>query len=109
VINDDKLIISHLLNYPNPFTDNTAFYFEHNQPFTDLNILIQIYSPSGKLVKTIHHQESTASGFRIGPIQWDGKDDFGSRIGRGVYFYRLRVITSNGKSTEQQQKMVLLK
>ncbi|NOU17386.1 MAG: type IX secretion system sortase PorU [Bacteroidales bacterium] len=109
VTNDDKLMISHLLNYPNPFTDNTAFYFEHNQPFTDLNILIQIYSPSGKLVKTIHHQESTASGFRIGPIQWDGKDDFGSRIGRGVYFYRLRVITSNGKSAEQQQKMVLLK
>ncbi|NVO10474.1 MAG: type IX secretion system sortase PorU [Bacteroidales bacterium] len=109
VANDDKLSISHLLNYPNPFTDNTAFYFEHNQPFTDLNILIQIYSPSGKLVKTIHHQESTASGFRIGPIQWDGKDDFGSRIGRGVYFYRLRVITSNGKSAEQQQKMVLLK
>jgi len=109
VTNDDKLRISHLLNYPNPFTDNTAFYFEHNQPFTDLNILIQIYSPSGKLVKTIHHQESTASGFRIGPIQWDGKDDFGSKIGRGVYFYRLRVITSNGKSAEQQQKMVLLK
>lgn len=109
VSNDEKLRISHLLNYPNPFTDKTAFYFEHNQPFTDLDILIQIYSPSGKLVKTIHHQESTASGFRIGPISWDGKDDFGSKIGRGVYFYRLVVRTLNGRSAEQQQKLVLLR
>jgi hypothetical protein len=109
VSNDSKLKITHLLNYPNPFTEQTAFYFEHNQPFTDLDILIQIYSPSGKLVKTIRHQESTASGYRIGPIEWNGKDDFGDRIGRGVYFYRLRVKSSNGKSAEQQQKLVLLK
>jgi len=109
VSNDSKLKITHLLNYPNPFTDQTAFYFEHNQPFTDLDILIQIYSPSGKLVKTIRHQESTASGYRIGPIEWNGEDDFGDRIGRGVYFYRLRVKSSNGKSAEQQQKLVLLK
>jgi hypothetical protein len=109
VSNDNKLKISHLLNYPNPFTERTAFYFEHNQPFTDLDILIQIYSPSGKLVKTIRHQESTASGYRIGPIPWDGNDDFGDRIGRGVYFYRLRVKSSNGKSAEEQQKLVLLK
>ncbi len=109
VANDSKLKITHLLNYPNPFTEQTAFYFEHNQPFTDLDVLIQIYSPSGKLVKTIRHQESTASGYRIGPIEWNGKDDFGDRIGRGVYFYRLRVKSSNGKSAEQQQKLVLLK
>ena len=109
VANDSKLIISHLLNYPNPFTERTAFYFEHNQPFTDFDILIQIYSPSGKLVKTIRHQESSASGYRIGPIPWDGNDDFGDRIGRGVYFYRLRVKSSNGKSAEEQQKLVLLK
>jgi len=109
VANDSKFKITHLLNYPNPFTDQTSFYFEHNQPFTDLDILIQIYSPSGKLVKTIRRQETGASGYRIGPIHWDGKDDFGDRIGRGVYFYRLRVKSSNGKSAEQQQKLVLLK
>lgn len=109
VSNNSKLQIKHLLNYPNPFTEKTAFYFDHNQPFTDFNILIQIYSPSGKLVKTIRHQEADAGGYRIGPIPWDGKDDFGDKLGRGVYFYRIRVRTSNGKSTEQQQKLVLLK
>lgn len=109
VASDSKLKISHLLNYPNPFTEKTSFYFEHNQPFTTMDELIQIYSASGKLVKTIKHQDLTNNGYRIGPIDWDGKDDFGSKIGRGVYFYRIRVTTSNGKSTEQQQKLVILK
>jgi len=109
VANDSKLQITHLLNYPNPFTEQTAFYFEHNQPLNDFDVLIQIYSPSGKLVKTIRYNETDTGGYRIGPIAWDGKDDFGDRIGRGVYFYRLRVKTSNGKSAEQQQKLVLLK
>ncbi len=109
VASDSKMKISHLLNYPNPFTENTGFYFEHNQPFTSLDVLIQIYSPSGKLVKTLKHNELAGNGFRIGPIRWDGKDDFGDKIGRGAYFYRLRVRASNGTSAEQQQKLVILK
>lgn len=109
VASDSKMKISHLLNYPNPFTENTSFYFEHNQPFTNLDILIQIYSPSGKLVKTIRQKGTAANGYRFGPIFWDGKDDFGDKIGRGVYFYKLRVSASNGKSAEQQQKLVILK
>lgn len=109
VSNDNKLEISHLLNYPNPFTENTSFYFEHNQPFANFEVLIQIYSVSGKLVKTIKHQELSTIGYRIGPIRWDGKDDFGDKIGRGVYFYRIRVRDSNGKLVEQQQKLVILK
>lgn len=109
VTEDQKLKITHLLNYPNPFIHNTAFYFEHNQPMADFEILIQIFSSSGKLVKTIHHNESSATGYRIGPISWDGYDDFGSKIGRGVYFYKLRIRTSNGKSADYYQKLVILK
>ena len=109
VASEGKMKISHLLNFPNPFTENTAFYFEHNQPFTSLDVLIQIYSPSGKLVRTIKKQDLTSNGYRVGPIHWDGKDDFGDKIGRGIYFYRLRVKASNGKSGEQQQKLVILK
>ncbi len=109
VQSDSKLSISHLLNYPNPFTGHTAFYFEHNQPYTDFEVMIQIYSPSGKLVKTIRHQEANTNGYRMGPIPWDGRDDFGDRIGRGVYFYRLRARTSSGGSAEQHQKLVILR
>lgn len=106
---DDELTLKHILNYPNPFTENTAFYFEHNRPYEDFDIIIQLFSPSGRLVKTINHYTPGDGSYRIGPIAWDGLDDFGDRIGRGVYFYRLTVRLSNGQTAQAYQKLVILK
>ena len=107
VAKDAKLAIKHLLNYPNPFTSNTGFYFEHNQASGEIEILIQILTVSGRLVKTIE-TSMNSSGFRVGPINWDGKDDFGDSIGRGVYFYRLKLRTEDGKTATKFQKLVIL-
>lgn len=108
VAKDARLAIKHLLNYPNPFTTNTGFYFEHNQASGEIEILIQILTVSGKLVKTLE-TSMNSSGFRIGPINWDGKDDFGDSIGRGVYFYRLKLRTEDGKTATKFEKLVILK
>ncbi|MDE5423040.1 type IX secretion system sortase PorU [Ancylomarina sp. DW003] len=108
VAKDAKLAIKHLLNYPNPFTTNTDFYFEHNQPSGEIEVLIQILTVSGKLVKTIE-TSINSTGFRVGPINWDGKDDFGDSIGRGVYFYRVKLRTEDGKTANKFQKLVILK
>lgn len=108
VADNADLILKHVLNYPNPFTTNTGFYFEHNQASRELDVLIQIMTISGKLIKTI---ETTinSSGNRVGPISWNGKDDFGNSIGRGVYFYRVKVRADNGKVVNKFQKLVILK
>jgi hypothetical protein len=108
VASSEDFIIKNILNYPNPFTTNTSFYFEHNQPGAELDILIQVFTVSGKLVKTIE-RHITATGYRCGPIEWDGLDDFGSRIGRGVYIYRLKVRTNSGQSIEKFEKLVILR
>jgi len=108
VAQDAKLAIKHLLNYPNPFTTNTGFYFEHNQPSGEIEVLIQILTVSGKLVKTIE-TSINSTGYRVGPIDWDGKDDFGDNIGRGVYFYRVKLRTEDGKTANKFQKLVILK
>ena len=104
---EQELILDHVLNYPNPFTTYTQFFFEHNQPNADLDVLVQIFTISGKLVKTIDYQQP-ASGYRVGPIEWDGKDDYGGKIGRGVYIYRLKVRTSMGHISEKYEKLVIL-
>ncbi len=109
VVNTESdLILDHVLNYPNPFTTFTQFFFEHNQPDSDLDVLIQVFTVSGKLVKTIE-QHVSSTGYRSAPIDWDGLDDFGSRIGRGVYVYRLKVRTSLGQIAEKYEKLVILK
>ncbi len=108
VADNADLILKHVLNYPNPFTTNTGFYFEHNQASRELNVLIQILTISGKLIKTIETTVNS-TGNRVGPIQWDGKDDFGNSIGRGVYFYRVKVRADDGKVVNKFQKLVILK
>ena len=107
----EKLALRRVYNYPNPFTEETGFYFEHNHANAELEVLIQILTVSGRLVKTI---ETTimADGFKAGPIPengWDGLDDFGDKIGRGVYIYRIKVRSSFGSVKEKYEKLVILK
>ena len=97
-----------MLNYPNPFTTHTDFYFEHNQIGTEIDVLIQIFTISGKLVKTIE-TSLIPNGYRAGPYPWDGTDDFGNRIGRGVYVYRVKLRSSLGEVVEKFEKLLILK
>ena len=103
-----ELALTHVLNYPNPFTTYTEFWFEHNQPCCGLDVQIQIFTITGKLVKTISTNVET-NGFRADPIPWDGTDDFGDRIGKGVYIYKLRVKSNKGLYADKIEKLVLLK
>jgi hypothetical protein len=107
VIQSSRLTLTHVLNYPNPFTTHTTFWFEHNRPMEDLSVFIQIMTVSGKLVKSIRRTINTP-GARSSEIEWDGKDDYGSKIGKGVYIYLLRVRASDGSNVETYQKLYIL-
>ena len=48
---NQDIIIDNLLNYPNPFINYTEFWFNHNSS-TNLDVTIQIFTISGRLVKT---------------------------------------------------------
>ncbi|NQX92652.1 MAG: T9SS type A sorting domain-containing protein, partial [Flavobacteriales bacterium] len=108
VAQDAELALEHVLNYPNPFTTYTEFFFEHNQACNSLDVEIQVYTISGRLVKTIRETVLT-EGFRSTPIAWDGKDDFGDNIGRGTYVYKVKVTTPDGLSANQFERLVILK
>lgn len=101
------LAITNVLNYPNPFTSYTEFWFEHNQALSTLDVSVQVYTVSGRLVKTIHRTMLT-DGYRSQPIAWDGMDDFGDRLARGVYVYKLSVRDNGGNAIEQFEKLVIL-
>ena len=103
-----EMHLSHVLNYPNPFTTSTEFYFEHNQVCSQLEAQVQVFTVSGKLVKTINKYVHT-EGFRSEGIAWDGRDDFGDQLAKGVYIYRLKVQTPEGEKDEKLEKLVILK
>ena len=102
-----ELALDHVLNYPNPFTTNTAFYFEHNQPGQGLDVKIEIFTVSGKLIKTLDTFIAENS-YRVGPIYWNGLDEYGDLIGKGVYIYKLKVAVPSGESADYFEKLVIL-
>jgi hypothetical protein len=107
VVKDEELKIERVYNYPNPFTSKTTFMFEHNRPGDLLQVSIRIFTVSGKLVKSIRRTINN-EGNRSFEIEWDGRDDYGAKIGRGVYIYQLDVKDSNGKKQSALQKLVIL-
>lgn len=107
VVSSEKFALSHVLNYPNPFTTHTEFFFEHNRSGGDFDILVQIYTVSGKLVKTIQTHQ-TLQGNRSLAIPWDGRDDYGDKIGKGTYMYKLRVRNNMEETAETIEKLVIL-
>lgn len=114
---NQNLEVTKLLNWPNPFTNKTYVQFEHNcDDMLDVNV--QIYTITGKLVKTISSvvtAEPFFQGFRTPrtAIEWDGKDDFGDAVGKGTYIFKVLAKSQNqdkckGTATAVE-KMVLLK
>ena len=114
---DQKLIINKLLNWPNPFTNKTYIQFEHNCDDI-LEVNAQIYTITGKLVKTISmpvNSEPFMQGYRVPKtaIEWDGTDDYGAAVGKGTYIFKVFARSHNqdkckGGATAVE-KMVLLK
>lgn len=103
-----EMALDHVLNYPNPFTTHTEFMFEHNQSCSILETQVEIYTVTGRLVKTINRAVETR-GFRTEGIEWDGRDEFGDQLARGVYVYRITVKNPEGGEAQEMQKLYLLK
>lgn len=107
IAESSKLAISHLLNYPNPFTDRTQFYFEHNGDGS-IEYELRVFTLSGKIVKTITGNMANAKSLSD-PIEWDGRDNFGNQIARGVYFYKLKIKNLDNQKASATEKLLYLK
>ncbi len=107
VSNGEDFQIKNVLNYPNPFSTNTIFHFDHNKAGQNLNVVITIFSISGKVIKTIDQYLPAANG-HVSEISWNGRDDYDDKPSKGVYIYRVSIRTDDGQSTEKIEKLVIL-
>jgi hypothetical protein len=86
------------VNYPNPFNPETDISF--TLPIRT-HASLTIYNIVGKKVTILASREMDAG---THTIHWDGRDEAGSPVATGIYFYRLKA-----EEFEQTQKMVLMK
>lgn len=96
--------ITEVLNYPNPFTTNTRFVFTitGSQPPTYMKI--QIMTVTGRVVREVkmHELGPLRVGRNMTEFAWDGTDEFGDRLARGVYLYRV-IAQLNGQDIEYRE------
>ncbi len=85
-------------SYPNPFNPQVTIQFDLP---VSCDVDLAIYDVLGRRVRTLVAGLQPA-GSRT--ITWDGKDQNGSRVSSGIYFYRL---TAGG--FVETKKMVLMK
>jgi hypothetical protein len=85
-------------NYPNPFNSQTIIKFNLRRP---AEVTLTIFNVLGQRVRKLAAERMSAGAHTIA---WDGKDEKGSDVSSGIYFYRL-------KAGEQSQtkRLVLLK
>jgi len=96
-----KLKLFNVLNYPNPFKNDTNFTFELSQP---AQVSIKIYTVAGRLIQDIHHGWAGA-GFNMVP--WDGRDADGDELANGVYLYKVFASTGSEKTQELSKIIVM--
>jgi len=85
-------------NYPNPFNPSTEISFDLPKAG---QVELRIFNVLGQQVRALANQAMEAGQHTI---TWDGRDQGGTQVSSGVYFYRL----SAGAYTDTK-KMMLLK
>ena len=76
-------------NYPNPFNPETWIPYNLAK---DANVVVEIYSVSGQLVRTLDLVHKDA-GFYLSKDKaayWNGRDNLGEKVASGIYFYTLK-------------------
>ncbi len=100
-----KSMISNVLNYPNPFTTSTRFVYTLTGSEPPQRYKIQIMTVSGRIVKELTQDELGT--LKVGTHQtdyaWDGTDEFGDPLAKGIYLYRVLVQDGNGKEWEKYE------
>ncbi len=101
VLSEDSDLITHLVNFPNPFKGRTDFTF-----LSAVNGLasIRIYSISGRPVATLNDQ-LVRTGFNALP--WQAEDNYGHTLAAGVYFYVLHLEYGDEKLRYQNKMLIL--
>ena len=107
VIKQDTVKVVRLFNYPNPVYNSTIFSFSLEGPYAGTRADLKILTVEGQAVRTLTKAINEAA-LRSIEIEWNGRDEKGNRVGKGVYIYQLTIMSKTGKITRKVQKLIIL-
>jgi hypothetical protein len=91
-------------NYPNPFNPSTNIKYQI-QNTSQVNL--SIYNILGQRITTLKDEVQSVGYYSV---TWDGRNEFGSHVSSGVYFYRIEAKPlDGGDAFTSIKKMLMLK
>ncbi|UXP33250.1 type IX secretion system sortase PorU [Reichenbachiella agarivorans] len=108
VSDKNEIKISDLMNYPNPFLDQTTFKFSQDRLGEELDISISITNLQGQtILKTDYYLDDAP--LVVSDITWDGQDANGNKVKKGIYIYQIFIQSRvDGAKAQAYQKLLVL-
>ena len=94
-----NLLLTNVVNYPNPFPEETDICFEISEP---ADVKIRIFTVAGRPVRELERY-SLPAGFNT--VRWDGRDEYRQKIANGVYIYKIICRASVSGSVKGTQEV----
>lgn len=100
-----NILLTNVINYPNPFSNETHFGFTNNKTGEILQVNINIFDMNGRFIRNLENKVNTESNNQSS-LTWDGRDYNGSPLPAGFYSYVITVTDRFGNKTTQHQKLI---
>lgn len=106
VVRQKEILILGFSNFPNPFSSATSFSVGLDGPLVGSALQLNITDLNGRRIRTIARTINDAA-VRSFTIDWDGKDESGKRLQRGVYIAQLVARSREGKESRKLRKLII--
>lgn len=101
-----EILIKQLINYPNPFSQLTRFRFQLEGPAAGAQATIRVFSLEGKLVRELSKTINEVT-VRYTELDWDGRDERGNSLPKGMYVYQLTVRGALGQLGQKMRNLII--
>lgn len=107
VVENSSIQIEKVFNSPNPFTDQTTFFVQHNRPRELLQAKLYIFTTDGKRV---WHDDQVvfSSGYMLDDLSWDGTTYSGNKLNKGTFLYTIELISTLSQSTDMHSGKLII-
>ena len=108
VLTPTDLSFGKVFNYPDPFTDYTNFYIEHNMGQEDMQLKISVFEITGRLATELEYR-IPGGYYKPLEIRWNACNAGGVPLSKGFYTYKVTLTDKDGRQKSCSEKLIILK
>ena len=107
VKDSSSLQIERVYNSPNPVTNQTTFFVQHNRPRELLEANLYIFTTDGKRVWH-SNQKVFSSGYLLDSLHWNATSYSGQKLNKGTYLYTIELISALLQTTDTYSAKLII-